>query len=283
MDPNRRTQPNPSSQPQGYLDVHANQRQPQAQYQPRTQYQPQPQYYAPQPNQYQQVGIRNQQPQESLSQNKAFLSQNIMAHSLAHQQKVNPTNVKKPDFTFKEKYELFMNKHKKKVLIGGAILLALILSITTITILLSKQAEKTETVAETNEYVEQYSNANRRSLDEVKSQLNSKFVEQGALMAIQAYEEEIATAETDEEKAELHSERAQALHDWLLATGEDYRILILEDAYAAEELAPTWKTAYDIYRFESGLGSIDKAQEYAKIANERNPDLAEIKITDGAG
>ncbi|MBR1795830.1 hypothetical protein IJ765_01025 [Candidatus Saccharibacteria bacterium] len=213
----------------------------------------------------------------------AFHSRNITSTSFAHNNQNYFTNVKnegKPTFTPKEQYELFMNKHKKEVAIGGVILVAVILTIIMLSVSSTQRAVEQAKETETTEYVEEVTN--HRTVEEIRESINPIFKEQGALMAIQEYEDQIYDAKTDEEKAMLYSERAKALHEWLIATGENYHTLILEDAYKAEKLNPTWETAYDIYRYETLFGSTEKAAEYAALAKERNPKL-KIETIEGAG
>ena len=213
----------------------------------------------------------------------AFHSRNITSTSFAHNNQTYFTNVKnegKPTFTPKEQYELFMNKHKKEVAIGGVILVAVILTIIMLSVSSTQRAIEQAKETETTEYVEEVTN--HRTVEEIRASINPIFKEQGALMAIQEYEDQIYDAKTNEEKAMLHSERAKALHEWLIATGENYHTLILEDAYKAEKLNPNWETAYDIYRYETLFGSTEKAAEYAALAKERNPKL-KIETTEGAG
>lgn len=249
--------------------------------------QPQPQMQNPQqpyqrpPQGYNQFAQMNQG-------TPAFSSRNIVATSFAHNNQNYFTNVKQKkqiQFTPKEQYQLFMDKHKKEVIIGAVILVALIFTITILAISGSQRATKVAQEQETQAYVEEVQA--HRTVEEIRESINPIFKERGALMAIQEYEDQIYDAKTDEEKAMLHSERAKALFDWLRATGENYHTLILEDAYAAEELNPTWETAYDIYRYERVFGdseaSEENAQKYAKIAKERNPSLKIEQNSGGAG
>ncbi len=216
----------------------------------------------------------------------AFHSRNITATSFAYNNQTYFTNVKnehKPTFTAKEQYELFMNKHKKEVIIGAVILLAVILTIVILAVSSSRQAVEQAKETQTTEYIEEATS--RRTAEEIQETINPIFKEQGALMAIQEYEDQIYDAKTDEEKALLHTERAKALYEWLIATGENYHTLILEDAHNAEKLNPTWETAYDIFRYEAIFGDTETAEKYGAIARERNPNLkaSDVEITEGAG
>ena len=216
----------------------------------------------------------------------AFHSRNINSTSFAHNNQTYFTNVKndgKPTFTPKEQYELFMNKHKKEVMIGAVILVAVIITVIMLSVSSTQRAVEQAKEAETTAYVEEATS--HRTSEEIRETINPIFKEQGAIMAIQEYEDQIYDAKTNEEKALLHSERAKALYEWLIATGENYHTLILEDAYKAEKLNPTWETAYDIFRYEAIFGDAETAKEYGAIARERNPKLKEsdVEITEGAG
>lgn len=88
---------------------------------------------------------------------------------------------------------------------------------------------------------------------------------------IKEMDTKIASAETDEQKAELYSERAKYLSKYTYLSGDkSYIDELLSNATMADQLSPSTNSIYYLYVLEKEYGSSEKAEEYYKTLNERS-------------
>lgn len=86
-------------------------------------------------------------------------------------------------------------------------------------------------------------------------------------------DEKIKNAKTDEEKAELYSERSSKLYNYIESTKNDIvKDRVFSDAYMAEKLNPTIDTAANIYYYENTYGNKEQAERYLQEAKDRGLD-----------
>ena len=90
---------------------------------------------------------------------------------------------------------------------------------------------------------------------------------------IRSIDEQVAKLKTNQEKANLYSTRAGDLYNYRLSNNSDkYNSEILNSAYKAESIYPTARTAYQIYLYESEIGSKETAEQYYKLSKDRGID-----------
>ena len=86
---------------------------------------------------------------------------------------------------------------------------------------------------------------------------------------INAMAQRIADAETNEQKAILHTDRANALLNRQDRGEGDFTDIILTDYLAAEELSPSLDTAVNLYFYYTELGDQTLADQYLQLAIDR--------------
>lgn len=121
--------------------------------------------------------------------------------------------------------------------------------------------EKEETETETNELYEK----------EKEEAINQPTAEE----YIVEIDRRISEAMDAESKAELYISRAEELYSRNNVGEGDFRKQILDDLYEAEEIAPSGKTAWMLYNFESLFGHSDIANRYYDLAIERGYKIEE--------
>lgn len=90
--------------------------------------------------------------------------------------------------------------------------------------------------------------------------------------AIKVFQQSIDVSKSNEEKADSLIRRAALLYDY---DPVEYKDQIIADAYKAEELYPTPRSATFIYDMESRYGNKEKADKYLAIIYERTKNDSE--------
>ena len=108
---------------------------------------------------------------------------------------------------------------------------------------------------------------------EVSEARARELFEKNPQKAISMYDTLIEKAKTNEEKATLHLKRI------VLLDSPEYAGQAIDDAYAAEELYPSYTTAEIIMSLEERYGSTEKAEEWATKLEEREG--KEVTLSNG--
>ncbi len=87
--------------------------------------------------------------------------------------------------------------------------------------------------------------------------------------AVRAYDDAIEAADTDSLKAQLYTQRAYDLYDYATEHDIDLESQVMYDLGAAEELAPSSRTAADLATYADYYSLDDVRDQYTKLARQR--------------
>ena len=174
---------------------------------------------------------------------------------------------------------LSKNNNGKKIILASVVILVVAITASLLVYKISITQQTTTNDTEQPRVIseEEY---NQR-LDSVYASAEETYKESGIDQVIKNYDNEINNISySAEQKAAIHLNRAQLLIELQSKYGENVQEQILSDAYAAESLNPTARTAQVVYIAETISGADEKAEEFLQLMYDRS---SNNKLENGGG